>query len=370
MQPPEFLVRMKQPLRGLVQLLIMGISALLYMLVFCYWWKPWGTPGAADAQFFGFGSPAVFCLWTICCFGWFSWWAFHLGNWPFHKIAQPWQGICSFLACNVGFSITFLFFYNYLGWGDQLFSLMVCWYFWVLVFSTLSGMPLLIAYGGKQPLAGIVGFLCTWSFAFITWYLLPVSGELFYQKASVGFPFPWFLILCITFWYSMMYPMGNIKQPLNLVIHIGVLTFWMLVALVVLRAFGLNYWEPFVGAHYLEAGVWIAIAINFAIWIPTTFQMWPFHRMPFWPRLVLWLIIIIGASTLIWSFISGNAPPAATMEADKAAWFAHTSYMFKILAWNMALFVTWLGWTFNTYAVFIPPIEGTTLPPEVAVGEG
>ena len=68
---------------------------------------------------------------------------------------------------------------------------------------------------------------------------------------------------------------------------------------------------------------------------------------------------------MIWSVVSANAPPAATMKADKAAWFAHTSYMFWALAWNVALFWAWLGWTFNTYAAFLPPPEGTATPPQV-----
>jgi len=363
-QGPPFLARMKQPWRGLIQWPIMGVVTVLLMLIFVQWWQPWGPPDAAAGDF---GSVLTFSLWLVGCFGWFAWFAFHAGNWPFHKLGQPLQGICAIAASTVGFTLAFLFFYNYLGWGDQLFSLMICWYFWTLVFSTLSGLPLLNAYKGKQPLTAIVGFCLTWAAALVTWYALPAAGTgEFFQGTAFGFPFPWFLIAVITFWIIQLWPMGNIKQPLHLIIHLGLWTFWMLVLLVILRAFGLNYWEPVTGAHYLEAGVWVAISINVGIWITTTFQMWPFHRLPFAGRAVLWVFLIVLITQLIFKFaVSGTAPPAATLAADPAAWFAHTEHTFYALAWNMAAFYGWLGWNFNTYACFLPPPEGTTPPPPI-----
>jgi hypothetical protein len=366
---------MKQPMRGLVQTLITVIPGMLVMLVVVYWWHPWGSPGQPTAAYSTFGTPIVFTLWVACTFGWSAWWSFHAMNWPFQKLRQPWQGLCSFACVNVVMGATFWIFYYYLHWGDQIFSLLVAWYFWVLVLSTLSGFPILSAFKGKQPLAGIVGFCVSWFLAFVTFYALPLSGSMFGNSTSVGFPFAWFLIAMFTFWLFLGYPMGSMKQPLNVLVHVGILGFFMIVLLALVRAGGLNYWAPVTSAHYLEGGVWVLIAILVGVYTMTAFQMWPFHRLPFWPRAVVWLTIIFGLTALIWDLgIARYAPAAATAKANPAAWFAHTSYIFWALTWCMCLFWSWVGWNFHTYACFLPPVEGTTLAPptcepEPPVGE-
>ena len=131
---------MKQPWRGLIQWPIMGVVTVLLVLVLVHWWQPWGLVDTNAAE--PFGSVLNFSLWVVGCFGWFAWFAFHAGNWPFHKLRQPLQAICAIAASTVGFTVAYLFFKTYLGWGAQLFSLMICWYFWTLALSTLSGMPL------------------------------------------------------------------------------------------------------------------------------------------------------------------------------------------------------------------------------------
>ena len=83
-----------------------------------------------------------------------------------------------------------------------------------------------------------------------------------------------------------------------LIIHVGVLAFFMILLVAILNACGLNYFEPFTGEHYCEAAVWVAISINIAIYGLSTFQMWLFHRLRFWPRTLLWLAIIIGVPNL------------------------------------------------------------------------
>jgi hypothetical protein len=363
LNPPAFLLGMKQPMRGFVNVLIPVISGVLLMLVVGYWWKPWGAPGEPTADFSTFGTPIVLSLWLAGTFGWVGWWSFHAMNWPFQKVRQPWQGIFSFICANGGVAVTFWIFYYYLHWDAQIFSLLTAWYFWILVLSTMSGFPILSAYKGKQPLAGIVSFCVSWFLAFVTMYALPLSGTMFGKSVSVGFPFPWFVFAVLISWLFLGYPMGSMKQPLNVLVHVGILGFFMLVMLGVMRAGGLNYWDAVTSAHYLEGGVWAAIAINIALYVMTGFQMWPFHRLSFWLRAVVWLIIIFGLTALIWNLgVAKYAPAAATAEADPAAWFAHTSWIFWALAWNMCLFWAWVGWFFHTYAGFLPPAEGTTPP--------
>jgi hypothetical protein len=356
---------MKQPMRGIVNLLIPLIPGVLLMIIVCYLWQPWGAPGEKTADFSTFGTPIVLSLYLASTFGWAAWWSFHAMNWPFQKVAQPLQGILSFICVNAAVFVTFWFFYYYLNWGDQIFSLLICWYFWILVLSTLSGFPIVSAFKGRQPLSGIIGFCLAWFLALVTWYALPLSGTMFGASTSVGFPFPWFMVACLTFWLFMGYPYGNLKQPFNMLIHVGILGFFMLVMLGVLRAAGLNYWDPVTSAHYLEGGVWVAIAINIAMYVMTGFQLWPFHRMAFWPRAILWVIIIFGLTALIWNLGVANAAPiAATAKANPLLWFLHTSYTFWVLAWCMCIFWSWVGWFFCCYVGFLPPAEGTTLPPD------
>jgi len=363
--PPAFLVGMKQPARGLVSLIITAVAGVLLMLIVVYSWQPWGAPGAKGAAFGSFGTPIVFSLWLVCTFPWAGWWSFHAMNWPFQKVRQPLQGILSFVCVNIGMALTFWLFYYYLNWGDQIFSVLICWYFWVLVLSSLSGFPILAAFKGRQPLSGIVGFCVSWTLAFATLYAFPLSGTPFGKAVATGFPFPWFAIACLTFFLVLGYPFGNVKQPLNVLIHVSILGFGMLVLLGVLRAFGLNFWAPLTSAHYMEAGVWVSIAINVMIYGMTTLQMWPFHRLAFWPRTLIWGIISVGATILIWNLgVARYAPTAASAAADPAAWFGHTSYIFWALAWNMCLFWSWIGWFFCGYVAFLPAAEGTTLPPD------
>lgn len=357
MDVPYF-AKLNQPMRGIIGTVMTIVIGVLIMVVPLYLWKPWGVNAQLAPVGMGDLDNVVQLGMYLGCgaFGWLFWWTFHMGNWPFQKIAQPTQGLLVGVFSLVGTYITYYIFHNVLQWDAHIFNICVLWLMWVFIMGPWGGMPLAVYYEQKQPVCGIVGFIATWGFALLTWWFVPEE----FLGYVPGFPFVWFLVstafaLTLNFW-----PFENTKQPQQLILLVGFLAFFSFIYIWIAGAYGLTFF-PTVAEHKAGAmpdlsGGTFTVLWLFVILVPVgLFQFWPFHKMANVSRGFMYLIVTLAITVGIWLWIL-SAKPAAPV--PDLAQLVHFRWIFLALDWLLALFVGWAIVWCNCQLFMAPPPGG------------
>lgn len=217
-------------------------------------------------------------------------------------------------------------------------------------------MPFAICYEQKQPVCGIAGFIASYGLGLLVWWFVPEE----FHGYVPGFPFVWFLISTVFALTLNLWPFAQVKQPQQLILLVGFLSFFSFIYVWVAGDFGLHFF-PTVAAHKagglpdLSGGTFTLIWL-FVILIPVgLFQFWPFHGAPNVIRGFAYLIVTLIISILIWQWIL-SAEPAAPVPA--VAPVVHFRWVFLALDWFLALFVGWSIVWCNCGLFMAPPPAG------------
>jgi len=353
-----FFARMNQPMRGIVASIFTVILGVLLLVIPLYVWKPWGVnatlapAGLGDldnvvqlGMYFGAGL-----------FAWMFAFTFHLANWPFQKVPQPLQGLFVGIASLVGAYVVYYFLHFVLKWDADIFNICVLWLFWVFVLGPWGGMPLAVSYENKQPLCGMVGLITSFGLALLAWWFVPEE----FHGYVPGFPFVWFLISTVFALTWNNWPFANVKQPVQLIILVGFLAFFSFIYVWVAGKYGLRFF-PTIAEHKAGAlpdlsGSTFTLLWLFVILVPVgLFQFWPCHKMPNVIRGLLFIIVTLIITIVIWRWILAAEPAAPS---PQLAPLVHFRWIFLALDWLLALFVGWAIVWCNMGLFMTPPPGG------------
>jgi hypothetical protein len=353
-----FFAKMNQPMRGIVGTIMTFIIGSLIVVIPLYFWKPWGV-NAATAPAGMDDLDSIVQLGMYCgagLFAWIFWWTFHMGNWPFQKIPQPLQGLLVGSCAMVGGWITYYILHSVLKWDADVFNISVLWLMWVYILGPWGGMPLATAYEQKQPVCGISGFIASYGLGLLVWWFLPEE----FHGYIPGFPFVWFLIATAFALTLNLWPFARVKQPQQLILLVGYLSFFSFIYIWIAGSFGLNFFATIAankaGALPDLGGSTFTVLWLFVILIPVgLFQFWPFHNMPNVIRGFLYLIVTLIITLLLWQWLLSMEPAAP---APAVASVVHFRWVFLILDWLLALFVGWSIVWCNCCLFMAPPPAG------------
>jgi len=353
-----FFAKMNQPMRGIVGTIITVLLGVIIMVVPLYLWKPWGVNAALAPVGLGDLDNVVQLGMFLGCglFAWMFGWTFHLGNWPFQGTSQPLQGLLVGIAAFVGTYILYYILHFVLKWDADIFNLCVLWLMWVFVLGPWGGMPFAVCYEQKQPVCGIVGLIASFGLALLVWWFVPAE----FHGYVPGFPFVWFLISTVFGLIWNNWPYATVKQPEQLILLIGFLSFFSFITVWIMGEFGLHFF-PSVAQHQAHAlpdlsGGTFTVLWLFVILVPVgLFQFWPFHNMPNVIRGLLYIIATLVITVLIRQWIVA-AEPAVPVPAVQP--LVHFRWIFLALDWLLALFVGWSIVWCNMGLFMAPPPGG------------
>ncbi len=353
-----FFAKMNQPMRGIVGTIMTVVIGALLIVIPLYVWKPWGVN--AQLAPVGLGDlDNVVQLGSFLGCGLFAWMfglTFHFGNWPFQKVSQPVQGLLIGVLSLIGTYVCYYIFHFVLKWDAHIFNIMVLWLMWVFILGPWGGMPLAVAYEQKQPVCGFVSMITAFGLSLLVWWFIPEE----FMGYVPGFPFVWFLISTVFGLIWNNWPYATVKQPQQLIILVGFLSFFSFLTVWIMMEYGLPFF-PTVAAHKagalpdLSAGTFVVLWL-FVILVPVgLFQFWPFHNIPNVIRGVAYIIATLVVTILIWKWILA-AEPAAPVPA--VAPLVHFRWVFLALDWLLALFVGWAIVWCNCGLFMAPPPGG------------
>lgn len=319
-----FMYEIKQPWRGLLGSIITAFIGIVLYLLVVNWWRPWGeTSWLVAAQYF---------FWV---FNWIFWLLFHFSNWPFQKIAQPWQGLLGLLVALLLAWPTRLLMHT-IGWDAQQFNLGVAIMFWIFLLSAWSEMPLFTAYKGKQPLTGINGFVTSAGLGLLTFFFLPQRQIL---GIELGFPFLWFVVAVVFAVIFEDWPFHTLKQPMKAFVLVGYLSLFSFICYGVLYYFGLDLY-----ALDARAGAFLLIYLLALLVPPGLFDNWPLHKLHTIPRGIITIIYTTTISILLFRYLLANSPspgPSLYPGTELAFVTSQFIFLFKVLVLSQCLFIGW-----------------------------
>ncbi len=289
--------RIGQPVRGFLALAIMVVVGLaIYFVARLDIWYP-GLPAGSGV--------AMLALPLLFVFVWLFLFMLYFANWPFQKVSQPWQGILVSLLVLVLGCITYYIFHHMLHWTAHIFTIGVLWLIWAFGLGGFAGNPIPTAYGGKQPISGIIGAITTLGLTLVTWWIIPDQFlGAFFAGASpyvagglTGFPFVWFLIAVMFMMVWPLWPFPAAPQGTQLWVRLGFLGFFSFVLLWILKAIGLDWFtNPM-------APLFILTVLHPLLWWALLFQFWPVHGIREAPRGFIVFIVGSLAGILVFYFV-------------------------------------------------------------------
>ncbi len=232
----------KQPLRGLIPLLMVVIFSLVFILV------------AENIFHIGPGWEAIYALF-------FVWMAFVVslaGRWPLAKYKQPWVGI-AFLSAAMFLGVLHPYITEWLGYDKLALA-------WPLISNLFLGVGIIVALGNywadglKQPAALFANAIFMYVFAIIL-------------LLWIGFvPAIWFAFFVFVFFWLETWPVQNAKQPGK-----GVFLF------AIMGLFSVILWYLFVKVGYAwgtaEAGLWFVLWVFMLVATSWELETWPLQKV-------------------------------------------------------------------------------------------
>ncbi len=340
-------LRMRQPNRGTLGVVLSIVVGVLLYFVCVEWWKTWGA-----GSLFSFMYYIVFVLmWTWISLFYFQWW-------PFAKLRQPYKGLLCTVECFVIAAVMYLIFVTHLGWAQHVFNIASIWVLLAFILGPWIGSKTVVAVGGKQPLAGISGTAMVCGLSLVIWYFVPET----FMGAARGFPFIWFLAGVIWALTFQTWPIATKDLGATVLLWCGYLAFSSFALLWILNVAGIGWYTKNV-----QALVWTLIMIAVLLFGDMLWQHWPVHRWKkLWAaglfELGFWTIVSTVAYVLLsrWAATKGTAV-AAGLPADQA-------FLWKVNAVLLAVIsMTALYW--GVWGVVEVPAAAPAVEPAPAASE-